>query len=301
MDTKIKKLTFVMLIITFALSLGVGSKSLMADTPINGESETRLKFLNIMTVNKMQSNMIKELTSDLHNVSYMFESEKDIKKYKVTKDAIDNISNMDLFLYSGNSFEPWINDLTSNLNKNNVSLTDLSRGVREETLKDKEKAEVNPYYWTSINNYKVMLYNAKTLLQENDPARRSFYEDNYNKMLQKVDKANAEFQKVKGLDKFTFVTRNEKFNYFLNSIGINYTTLKDNESIEDFVKSKKIDKDKIVLIKDSNEKKDKDYDYKVMDLDSYNSNTTYSDLIIDNLKQFSKVVSKNNEKVLHFS
>ncbi|MCR6514381.1 MAG: metal ABC transporter substrate-binding protein [Clostridium chrysemydis] len=292
MDSKIKKLTFVMLIITFALFLGMGSKSLMADTPTNGESETRLKFLNIMTVNKMQSNMIKELTGDIHNVSYMFDTEKDIKKYKVTKEAVDNISNMDLFLYSGNNFEPWINDLTNNLNKNNVSITDLSRGVREETLKEKDKSEVNPYYWTSINNYKVMLYNAKTLLQENDPARRSFYEDNYNKMLQKVDKANAEFQKIKGLDKFTFVTRNDKFNYFLNSIGINYTRLKDNESIEDFAKSKKIDKDKIVLIKDSNEKKNKNDDCKVIDLDSYNSNITYSDLILDNLKQFSKLVSK---------
>lgn len=292
MDSKIKKLTFVMLIITFALFLGMGSKSLMADTPTNGESETRLKFLNIMTVNKMQSNMIKELTGDIHNVSYMFDTEKDIKKYKVTKEAVDNISNMDLFLYSGNSFEPWVNDLTSKLNKNNVSITDLSRGVREETLKEKDKAEVNPYYWTSINNYKVMLYNAKTLLQENDPARRSFYEDNYNKMLQKVDKANEEFQNIKGLDKFTFVTRNERFNYFLNSIGINYILLKDNESIEDFAKSKKIDKDKIVLIKDSKEKKNEDDDCKVIDLDSYNSNITYSDLILDNLKQFSELVSK---------
>lgn len=282
-----KKITFVMLIVTGALFLGLGSnsKSLMADTSAVTNSVNRDNYLNIITTNKMQSNMIKELSGDKHNVNHMFNSENDIKKYKITDDAIKNISNMDLFFYSGNNLEPWIGDLTSKLDKNSVSVEDLSRGVRNKNYTVDEEVQKNPYYWTSINNYKVMLYNAKSLLQENDPANRNYYENNYNKMLKEIDEVEAEFDKTKGLDKYTFVVRSDKFNYFLDSIGIKYTVLGKNESIKSFAKKNNINEKNIVLIKDKNSKLNKyDAKFKVVNLEVYNNNKTYMELIESNLK-----------------
>ena len=103
-----KKITFAMVIITIALSFGMSlfSSPLLANTE-NNRAESREKCLNIMTVNKPQYDMVKKIIKEKNNVEYMFTNEKDISEFKYSEDVLSNISNMDLFIYSGTSFEPW--------------------------------------------------------------------------------------------------------------------------------------------------------------------------------------------------
>ncbi len=117
----LKKITFAMVIITIVLSLGMSvfSSPLLANTDNTSTNrvESRDRYLNIMTVNKPQYDMVKKITKDKHNVEYMFTEGNDIRDFKYNNEVIENVSNMDLFIYSGTSFEPWTNTFIDELKK----------------------------------------------------------------------------------------------------------------------------------------------------------------------------------------
>ena len=98
-----KKITFVMLAITLILFLGLGvfSNTTVANTVDDSNTERDI-YLNIMTCNKPQYEMVKAIVGDKHNVEYMFKDEKQSKEFLFNDETAINISNMDLFLYSGN-------------------------------------------------------------------------------------------------------------------------------------------------------------------------------------------------------
>ena len=62
-----------MLLITFLLFLGIGvsSNPLIANT-IDREDTSRDVYLNIITCNKIQYEMVKDIVGNKHNVEYMF-------------------------------------------------------------------------------------------------------------------------------------------------------------------------------------------------------------------------------------
>ena len=109
-----------MLLITFLLFLGIGvsSNPLIANT-VDREDTSRDVYLNIITCNKIQYEMVKDIVGNKHNVEYMFNDEQASKDFKYTDETISNISNMDLFFYNGNIMEPWHDELISSLNKGN--------------------------------------------------------------------------------------------------------------------------------------------------------------------------------------
>ena len=107
-----------MLFITLILFLGLGifSNSTVANTVDDSNTERDI-YLNIMTCNKPQYEMVKAIVGDKHNVEYMFKDEKASKEFLFNDETVINISNMDLFLYSGNDLEPWSSSLIDKLER----------------------------------------------------------------------------------------------------------------------------------------------------------------------------------------
>ena len=164
-----KKITFAMVIITIVLSLGMSvfSSPLLANTDNSSINrvESRDKYLNIMTVNKPQYDMVKKITKDKHNVEYMFTEEKDINDFKYNNEVLDNVSNMDLFMYSGTSFEPWTNTFIDELKKGNLGIINLARGVRLLSYDADGSSKEKPNYFIVIEEYNIALYNVKAAIQ----------------------------------------------------------------------------------------------------------------------------------------
>ena len=151
-----KKVTFGMLVITFLLFLGIGvsSNPLIANT-VDREDTSRDVYLNIITCNKIQYEMVKDIVGDKHNVQYMFNEEEASKNFKYTDETISNISNMDLFFYSGSIMEPWIDGLISKLDKSDLGVINSSRGIRKVNLTGENSGKENPYYMVGYEEYKV--------------------------------------------------------------------------------------------------------------------------------------------------
>jgi len=181
-----KKITFGMLIINLIafIVLSIYPKMTLS-SKANESTKLREPFFNIMTSNKSVYLMVNELVKDKHNVEYLAKDQEEIKSFTFDEDVINNISNMDLFIYTGKNFEPWATDLISDLKKDKVSVVDISRGTKVLTV---EGGNENPYYWMDFENYKIALFNIKNELQAYDPNNKEYYETKYiNSKVQALD------------------------------------------------------------------------------------------------------------------
>lgn len=308
----LKKITFIMVVITLILSFGmtIFQNPLLANTEKNKE-ELRDKYLNIMTVNKPQAEMVKKIVKDKHNVQYMMTEESDIRDFKYTNDIVNNVSDMDLFLYSGTDFEPWINKFIGKLKKGSIGIINLARGIRMLNYDPGNGTKENPYYFEGIEEYKIALLNVKNSIQDKDPKNRDFYEKNYNEEVKRFDEQiNKLKENLAYLKDYTFLTFDAGFDYILDDLNINYLNLND-EYIDKFIVKNNLDPEKVILIQDGEDKKnidawisddydeedtqDKFTDYKTVDLWKYYGKMPFDDLIVYNVNEISKIALNEKE------
>ncbi|MDR5586106.1 MULTISPECIES: zinc ABC transporter substrate-binding protein [Clostridium] len=281
-----KKITFIMIVITLTFSIGMGvfANPLLANTE-NNQKEDREKYLNIMTVNKPQYKMVKKIVNNKHNVQYMMTEERDINEFKYNKEIIENVSNMDLFIYSGTSFEPWANSFIDELKKGSMGIINLSRGMRLLNYGGNESSKENPYYFEGIDSYKIALYNIKAAVQDRDPKNRDYYEENYNNAIKELNVQIEPYsEKIKGLKDYTFLALNDNFDYLTKDLGLHVVKL-NNYEISEFIKVNNLDEKKLVILKDGTEQTNMDLSkYKVVNLWKYYGNMSFDELILYNIK-----------------
>ncbi|WP_160689745.1 zinc ABC transporter substrate-binding protein [Clostridium sp. C2-6-12] len=289
-----KKITFAMVIITIALSFGMSlfSSPLLANTE-NNRVENRDKFLNIMTVNKPQYDMVKKIVKDKNNVDYMFTNEKDINEFKYSTDVLNNISNMDLFMYSGTSFEPWSNSFIDELKKGNLGIINLARGVRLLNYSHSGENKENPYYFEGIEEYKISLYNVKAAIEDRDPQNRDFYEENYNEAIKEFEeKVNKYKEKLSLLGEYKFITLNNDFDYLAKGLNLNTIQL-DNREMAEFIKVNNLDPKKTIVIVDGELGTKLDLStYNTVKLWKYYGDYSFDQLILYNIDELSKWAKK---------
>lgn len=291
-----KKITFIMIMITISLFCGMSAftSPLLANTEINGD-ETREKYLNIITVNKPQYDMVKSIIKEKHNLQYMIKDEKDINEFKYTNEVIKNVSNMDLFIYTGANFEPWTNSFINELKKGNIGIINLSRGIRILNYDSNGINKENPYYFEGISEYKIALYNVKTAIQDRDPQNRDYYEKNYNEAIKSLDERIAKYEEgINSLNDYTFITLNNNFDYLIKYLNLNTLQL-DNHEISEFIKINSLDPDKVIVIEDGEENSNIDLSqYLTVDLWKYYGDMSFDDLIIYNIEELIKAVDYKN-------
>jgi len=279
-----------MVIITIALSFSMSlfSSPLLANTE-NNRTESREKYLNIMTVSKPQYDMVKKIIKEKNNVEYMFTNQKDISEFKYSEEVLNNISNMDLFMYSGTSFEPWCSSFIDELKKGNLGIINLARGIRLLKYDHNSDNKENPYYFEGIEEYKIALYNVKSTIQDRDPENRDYYEENYNKAIKEFDDDIKLYQdKIDSLNEYKFITLNNDFDYLTKALNLNTIQL-DNHQIAEFIKINNLDPKKIIIIVDGAEGTKLDLSgYNTIKLWKYYGNMSFDDLILWNVEELSK-------------
>lgn len=228
----IKKITFIMIIVNviFFMLLNLNKKPVAIAT-LASDVAQREVYLNIMTTDRIIYNMAKDIAQDKHNVQYMFKDKKECNDFKFTEDTLENISNMDLFLYAGSGNEPWMNDFISKLKKGKVGIINTSRGIKilsYDTPKVVNNFEIkeNPNFVLSPKEYKIMLYNLKSAIQDKDPKNREFYEKNYESAKNTLELNEEEVIKLKDdlktVDLYTF---SDDLDYLNNYLALNVTKI----------------------------------------------------------------------------
>ena len=290
-----KKVTFVMLIITFIMYIGLNffSDQGIADTSYS-EDSVRDTYLNIMVCNKSQYYMVKKIVGDRHNIQYLFNNEEKIDAFRYDKGVVDNVSNMDIFMYSGNSFENWDSAFINDLDKSKVGVINISRGIRTLNYND-ETNKTNPYYWTGLEEYKIALYNIKNAIQDRDPKNRDLYEKNYNTAISYLEQSLSIYNgKRNDLNNYIFISLDEKLAYFFRDLGIDTYLLK-GDSIEKYIVDNNFDLSKVVIVRDAKTECNNPQ-YKLLTFESFDSNKSYEDIMFNNYKELYSltVIDKNN-------
>lgn len=228
-----KKLTYILVIFTSILFLGLtfSYNPLMANTTDELDEKKEI-YLNILTANKDIYNMTKLIVGEKHNVEYLFKNEKEMAIFKVTDAVLNNINNKDLFLYNGLGYETWINDISNNIKGSDLGVINLSRGIRPLSYELLQSGQENPYYLLGFSEYKIALYNIKMAMQERDIENRSYYEENYNKVIKEIDKFSTKSkEEVKGYKDYTIITNTDKFDYLFRELGITITKVNDSNDL----------------------------------------------------------------------
>ena len=293
----VKQLTFVMLCITFILFLGLGtfSNNTVAN-PIDATEGERDLYLNIITSNKIQYEMVKEIVKDKHNVEYIVIGEEESKNFEFNDEIINNISNMDLFLYTGSIIEPWSSSLISKLNKSNLGTISTIRGIRSVITQVENRNVDNPYVYAGLEEYKVILYNIKLAIQDKDPKNRDLYEKNYNDAISALTEAIEEIKKdKKDLSEYQYISLDDNLDYFYRSLGLNTIKVGKDKTIAQVVAENKLDPAKVLVLKDIKTELKED-GFRVINLQSYAGNLTIEDMIINNYRTFYDFIEKKESK-----
>lgn len=284
-----------MLIITFIMYIGLNffSDQGIADTSYS-EDSVRDTYLNIMVCNKSQYYMVKKIVGERHNIQYLFNNEEKIDAFRYDKGVVDNVSNMDIFIYSGNSFENWDSAFINDLDKSKVGVINISRGIRTLNYND-ETNKTNPYYWTGLEEYKIALYNIKNAIQDRDPKNRDLYEKNYNTAISYLEQSLSIYNgKRNDLNNYIFISLDEKLAYFFRDLGIDTYLLK-GDSIEKYIVDNNFDLSKVVIVRDAKTEFNNPQ-YKLLTFESFDSNKSYEDIMFNNYKELYSltVIDKNN-------
>jgi zinc/manganese transport system substrate-binding protein len=222
--TKLKKFLEALMLIIIIFTTGCNNTTVNDKKNNSTYSPDIDKSVNlqIMTTDKLTYSIVKTIVKTKHTVNYMFKDRESEVNFKFTYDSLNNISKKDLFIYTGSSYEPWIDSFIEKLNKNKVSIINSSRGAKLLSYKSPLKyanieVSQNPYYFMDIDNYKVMLLNIKNSIEDKDPKNRSFYEKNFSDELKKLSSYEKELKTIdNNLSNYTFLTLNERLNYFIN-------------------------------------------------------------------------------------
>ncbi|MBL4932645.1 metal ABC transporter solute-binding protein, Zn/Mn family [Clostridium paridis] len=281
-----KKVTFALIIINLIMFIGLFIfPQTVVSSKVDHASKERAPYLNIMASNKPTYLMIKKLVKDRHNVEFLLKSQEEIKNYTFNDDIVNNISRMNLFVYSSDAFEPWAKELISNLDKGKTGIIDLSRGTKG--LKSSDGKQI-PYYWMDFDNYKIALFNIKSELQTDDLDNRNYYEDNYNDIVSKFESDNSKnVENIRKINGTTFYYADNTLEYYSKYLNSKSDIL-DSEKVSKIITEKKDIKPFIVFY----EKDETIESYKnslitkgaiFIKVNTYNGDKEFADLLTENI------------------
>ena len=147
-----------------------------------------------------------------------------------------NISNSDIFLYTGKYMEPWADRLISGINDKSLIIKDLSQNIplikndyesshdEQSENEHEHEHEYDPHFWLDPTLASLMVDNILDALCQKDPDNSEFYKSNatdYKSKLKNLD--NDFFNVIKNAKRNTIVFAGKFAHlYFVKRYNLNY-------------------------------------------------------------------------------
>ena len=133
----------------------------------------------------------------------------------------DEFENADIFVQNGYDMEQFSQKIIDSYP--NVKMVDSSTKITD-FVQDGE--EVNPHFWTSIDNYMLQVEAITDGLKKLDSSNSELYEQNKNTYIQKLQDLKAEYDSYEfGANERQVVSLNEAFSYLFKFIGVDETLI----------------------------------------------------------------------------
>ena len=142
-----------------------------------------------------------------------------IHDYTLTTTDLKKFENADIFVENGYDMEQFSQKIIDSYP--DVKMIDSSTKITD-FVQDGE--EVNPHFWTSIDNYILQVEAITEGLKELDSSNRDLFEQNKNTYVQKLQELKSSYEEF-NFEENSVVSLNESFSYLFKFIGINETLI----------------------------------------------------------------------------
>lgn len=142
-----------------------------------------------------------------------------IHDYTLTTTDLKKFENADIFIENGYNMEQFSQKIIDSYP--NVQMIDSSSMITD-FVQDGD--EINPHFWTSIDNYILQVEEITERLKTLDSKNGSIYEQNKDTYIQKLQSLKSEYQNYDFKDNLV-VSLNESFSYLFKFIGVNETLI----------------------------------------------------------------------------
>ncbi|MDE6657245.1 MAG: metal ABC transporter substrate-binding protein, partial [Oscillospiraceae bacterium] len=168
------------------------------------------------------------------NLIYLLNNGMDLHNYQPSAKDMITISNCDVFIYTSNGSENWVNDVLREVTNSDMQVINLMDivSVKEEELKEgmqpEEQEETEPEYdehvWLSVRNAEMICNAINHILCEIDSEHVQDYQANlasYQEKLDNLDKNFAQMTEQSSVKTMIFADR-FPFRYFADDYGLDY-------------------------------------------------------------------------------
>jgi zinc transport system substrate-binding protein len=181
------------------------------------------------------------IAGDKVNLAMLLPPGAESHSFEPTPRDIIGIQNSDIFIYIGGESDAWVDRILDSINTRNmkiIKLMDTVDVVEEEIVEGMEEEEEDPllalgiepeseydeHIWTSPKNAAIMIRAIADALCERDGANTSFYQQNANSYIAKLNELDASFQAVVNNAKWKTIVFGDRFpfRYFADAYGLSY-------------------------------------------------------------------------------
>lgn len=172
-----------------------------------------------------QYDIIRQIAKDKVDVELFLPVGSEPHNYEPSASTLMKIMEADLFIYSSDVLEPWVNRLVEGNAPDDLIVLDASNGItllEEDHGTDEEEEELDPHYWLDPLNMVIMSESILDALIEIDPDNEMFYRDNAEIYISSLNDLDA-----KWMDLFERAELNQiiygghfAFGYLSNRFGL---------------------------------------------------------------------------------
>lgn len=180
------------------------------------------KKINVIVTLYPEYDFVKKIGGEKVDVSRLIGAGVEVHTYEPSVKDMKKIADSDLFIYTGDSMEPWVKTITDSIDSKNIvncskniELIEMDNFMKQysilEESKENHEAEHNYEYdghiWLNPQNAIIMVDTICEKLVEIDPENKNYYENNsekYKEDLRKLDKEIEEGLKKANIDTLIF-------------------------------------------------------------------------------------------------
>ena len=185
-----KRISIVLFIVSLLLLSGCSNS--------NPENDERIQVITSLFP---QYDFVRQIAKDKVALTLLLPPGVEAHSFDPTPSQIISITQSDLFIYTNEALEPWIDKIVENVKSDRPLIVESSLGIQY--LKDNETHSeddvespnelVDPHVWLDPLNAKIMVTNILNALISVDPVNESFYLNNANDYLKQLDDLDNEY------------------------------------------------------------------------------------------------------------
>src|SRR5690625_1112484 len=185
--------------------------------------------LNVVTSIFPMYEITKEVAGDRADVSLMVGANEDAHHYEPSAQAVASVNEADVFFYSSEDMEFWVNRLLDVVENENLHIVEFSNGLNlkvgepehSENLDDHDHGNSDPHFWLNLQKVNKQLHLIVKALSEVDPEGSEYYQKNAEKFssdLLALDQAYLEA--FKDAENRMFVVQHQAFGHLADRYNL---------------------------------------------------------------------------------